>query len=114
MWRTVNLAGAEGHLSTAIAAAKDPKGDQLLRREAPDIALIMEARQLLAHMLAAALFDDLAKIVEGLRASHRVSSGAPEPDWERVAHALAWSAMRTAEVAVTNALRQARATTEGG
>jgi hypothetical protein len=108
MRRTVNLAAAEAHLATAMASVEDPQGDRLLRREASDVLLITEARHLLAHMVAAALFDDLAKIVEGLRAAHKVQPGGTEPDWERVAHALAWTAMRRAEVAVTNSVRMAR------
>jgi hypothetical protein len=111
---TVNLAAAEAHLATAVASVKDPKGDQLLRREASEVPLIAEARQLLAHMVAAALFDDLEKVVGGLRASHKLLPGDSEPDWERVAHALGWTAMRQAEIAVTSALRLAHASQREG
>lgn len=103
------LRRVEGHLPTALKDVNDRKGENLLRRESGGVALLPEASRLLARTVAFGVVHDLAAVLRDLRAAYNAPPGEPEPDWNRVAHAIAFTAMRTAGQALNAAHRCSRA-----
>jgi hypothetical protein len=85
--------------------AVDPRGDALLRRECGDVALLPEASRIVAQMVAVGLMRDLAKVLGELSSAYHPAPGEPEPDWEHVAHAVAFIAMRKAWIATHAAFK---------
>lgn len=103
-----DLGRVERRLSTAFQEkAIDPKGDALLRRECGDVALLPEASRIVGRLVAAGLLTDLRKVLGELRAGYRPGPGEPEPDWEHVAHAVAFVALRKAWKATHAAFKAA-------
>jgi hypothetical protein len=86
-------------VATFKEKAVDKRGDALLRRECGDVALLPEASRIIAQMVAVGLMRDLAKVLGELRSAYHPAPGEPEPDWEHVAHAVAFIAMRKAWIA---------------
>lgn len=103
------LARVEGHLSAALKDVSDRKGENLLRRESGGVALLPEASRLLARTVAFGVVHDLAAVLGDLRAAYHASPGEPEPDWNRVGHAIAFTAMRRAGQGLNLAHRRSRA-----
>jgi hypothetical protein len=104
----VELAKVERHLDAALKNATDRKGDNLLHREGGRVALVSEASRVIAQMIAVGLLRDLAKVLGDVRSAHSPAPGEPEPDWERVAHAIAYAALRKAGQAVHASFKVAR------
>jgi hypothetical protein len=103
-----DLGRVERRLSAAFQEkAIDPKGDALLRRECGDVALLPEASRIVARTVAAGLLADLRKVLGELERGYRPASGEPEPDWEHVAHAVAYIALRKAWIATHAAFKAA-------
>jgi hypothetical protein len=80
--------------ATFTEKAVDKRGDALLRRECGDVALLPEASRIVAQMVAVGLMRDLAKVLGELSSAYHPAAGEPEPDWEHVAHAVAFIALR--------------------
>ena len=103
------LAGVERHVSASLKAVNDRKGDNLLRREGGGVALLPEASRLLARIIALGVLRDLASVLSDLRAAYNTQSGESEPDWNRVGNAIAWAAIRRAELSLNAGFRLYRA-----
>ncbi len=103
------LTRVEGHLAAALKDVNDRKGENLLRRESGGVALLPEASRLLARTVAFGVLHDLTAVLRDLRAAYNPSPGEPEPDWNRVAHAIAFTTMRHAGQALNVAHRRSRA-----
>jgi len=108
-----DLGSVERHLAGALKNATDRKGENLLYREGGGVALLPEASRVIAQMIAVGLFRDLAKVLGDVRSAYRPVPGAAEPDWERVSHAVAYSALRLACQAVHASFRADRASRIG-
>lgn len=94
-------------LATFTEKAVDKRGDALLRRECGDVALLPEASRIIAQAVAVELLRDLAKVVGEVSSAYRPAAGEPEPDWEHVAHAVAFIALRRAWKATHAAFKAA-------
>jgi hypothetical protein len=95
-------------LATFTEKAVDKRGDALLRRECGDVALLPEASRIVAEMVAVGLLRDLAKVLGELSGAYHPAAGEPEPDWEHVAHAVAFIALRKAWIAGHAAFKAAK------
>jgi hypothetical protein len=102
------LTKVEALLADELRNVTDKKGDNLLRRESAGVALLPEASRHVAQTIAASLLRELAKVVEDLRAAHNTPQGATEPDWNRVANALAVTATRRVGQALGRSFRAYR------
>jgi hypothetical protein len=105
----VDLDNVERHLAGALEKATDQKGENLLRREGGGVALLPEASRVIAQMIAVGLLRDTAKVLGDVRSAYNPAPDVPEPDWERVSHAVAYSALRLAGQAVHASFRADRA-----
>jgi hypothetical protein len=92
-------------VATFKEKAVDPRGDALLRRECGDVALLPEASRIIAQMVAVGLLRDLARVLGEVRSAYHPAPGEPEPDWEHVARAVAFIAMRKAWIATNAAMK---------
>jgi hypothetical protein len=104
----------ERRLPDALNEVTDRKGDNLLRREGESVALLPEASRLLGRLTALGMLRDLARVVEDLKGAYTPTPETPEPDWNRLAQALAFVAMRRAGQAVNRSFRATRAAREEG
>lgn len=109
---TAYIPDVERRLPDAIKAVVDRKGENLLRREGRGVSLLPEATQLLAQTVAFGLMHELEGIVADLRAAHTGSREKAEPDWDRIANALALTALRRAGQGVQRSWRASRAERE--
>lgn len=103
------LGRVEAHLHATLKDVSDRKGDNLLRRESGGVALLPEASRLVAQTVATGLLRDLAKVLGDLRAAYNAPPGEPEPDWNRIANAIALTATRRSGQGLVRAFRACRA-----
>jgi hypothetical protein len=104
----IYLREVERQLGDALADATDQKGENLLRREGGGVPLIPEASRVIAQLIAIGLLRDLTKVLTDVRSAYTPAPGAPVPDWSRLYHAVAYSALRLAGEAVHTSFREAR------
>ncbi len=108
----VLIPDVERRLPDAVKAVVDRKGDNLLRREGRGVALLPEASQLLARTVAFGLMRELEAVVADLRSAHATLPGKQEPNWDRIANAVALTALRRAGQATQHCWRASRADRE--
>lgn len=86
----------------------DPREIALLSKEGENVALLPEATIAIAQAVAECLLAELERVIGDVRDANGQLRHT-DPDWEAVAHTVAFAALRRAWIATHNAFKAAKA-----